>query len=192
MIRGAIEAATFVKTPRAACLRDLWRMASYAVSRRDSDESHSSTLSYADRAKSLSSSSPSLSRTKNLSISLPGISWKKDGRLIENFERRVQPMDTFAPPAFDLTDFDAYERATGKRELAYATSVGCPYACNYCTDMVVYKRRFNAYTADHVVAELTGSRSALSHSNMWPSSTPTFPSICSEPSRLPAASATQV
>jgi anaerobic magnesium-protoporphyrin IX monomethyl ester cyclase len=87
---------------------------------------------------------------------IQGISWKKNGRLIENFERRVQPVESFAPPAFDLTDFDAYERASGKRELAYATSVGCPYACNYCTDMVVYKRRFNAYAAEHVVAELTG------------------------------------
>ena len=87
---------------------------------------------------------------------IAGISWKKQGRLIQNFERRVQPVDTFAPPAFDMTDFDAYERVSGKRELAYATSIGCPYACNYCTDMVVYKRRFNAYTAEHVVAELTG------------------------------------
>jgi radical SAM superfamily enzyme YgiQ (UPF0313 family) len=87
---------------------------------------------------------------------ITGISWKRDGRLIDNLDRRVQPVDTFAPPAFDLTDFDAYERITGKRELAYATSVGCPYACNYCTDMVVYKRRFNAYSAEHVVAELVG------------------------------------
>ncbi len=87
---------------------------------------------------------------------IPGISFKRNGRLIENFERRVQPVDSFAPPAFDLTDFDAYERATGRRELAYATSIGCPYACNYCTDMVVYKRRFNAYAAEHVVAELVG------------------------------------
>ncbi|ADW67648.1 B12-binding domain-containing radical SAM protein [Granulicella tundricola] len=87
---------------------------------------------------------------------ITGISWKKNGRLIENFERRVQPVDTFAQPAFDMTDFDAYEKKSGKRELAYATSIGCPYACNYCTDMVVYKRRFNAYAAEHVVAELTG------------------------------------
>jgi radical SAM superfamily enzyme YgiQ (UPF0313 family) len=86
---------------------------------------------------------------------IPGISWKKNGRLVENFERRAQPVDTFAQPAYDLTNFDAYERQTGKRELAYATSVGCPYACNYCTDMVVYKRRFNAYSAEHVVSELT-------------------------------------
>jgi anaerobic magnesium-protoporphyrin IX monomethyl ester cyclase len=87
---------------------------------------------------------------------ITGISWKRNGRLIENFERRVQPVDTFAQPAFDLTDFDAYEGKSGKRELAYATSIGCPYACNYCTDMVVYKRRFNAYAAEHVVSELTG------------------------------------
>lgn len=85
---------------------------------------------------------------------IAGITWKKQGRLIENFERRVQPVDTFPPPAFDIVDFDAYERVSGKRELAYATSIGCPYACNYCTDMVVYKRRFNAYSAEHVIKEL--------------------------------------
>jgi anaerobic magnesium-protoporphyrin IX monomethyl ester cyclase len=87
---------------------------------------------------------------------IQGLSWKKGGRLIENLERRVQPIDTFPLPAYELIDFDAYEKASGKRELAYATSVGCPYACNYCTDMVVYKRRFNAYSAEHVVGELTG------------------------------------
>ncbi len=85
---------------------------------------------------------------------IAGLNWKRDGRLIANFDRRVQPIDTFAQPAYDLTDFDAYERQCGKRILSYATSVGCPYACNYCTDMVVYKRRFNAYDASHVVDEL--------------------------------------
>ncbi len=29
------------------------------------------------------------------------------------------------------------------------------HACNYCTDMVFYNRRFNAYTAEHVVTEPT-------------------------------------
>ena len=72
-----------------------------------------------------------------------------------NLERRVQPRDSICRiPAFDLTDFDAYEKLCGIRKLAYATSVGCPYACNYCTDMVVYKRRFNAFTAERVVDEL--------------------------------------
>ena len=32
--------------------------------------------------------------------------------------------------------------------------MGCPYQCNYCTDQVFYKRRFNAYTVERVVNEL--------------------------------------
>ena len=58
-------------------------------------------------------------------------------------------------PAFDMANFDAYERVSGERKLAYATSVGCPYACNYCTDMVFYKRRFNALDPARVVSEVT-------------------------------------
>jgi len=54
-----------------------------------------------------------------------------------------------------MADFDAYEQRTGLRTLPYASSVGCPYACNYCTDQVFYNRRFNAYSAGRVVAEVT-------------------------------------
>jgi len=65
-------------------------------------------------------------------------------------------LDDLPMAAFDLADFDAYEQACGGvRKLAYATSVGCPYACNYCTDMVFYKRRFNALAPDRVVREVT-------------------------------------
>ena len=85
---------------------------------------------------------------------IQGLSWK-DGRIPkQNFERRVQPLDSLPTPAFDLVDFGAYERLCGVRKLAYATSVGCPYACNYCTDMVFYKRRFNALSAERVAGEL--------------------------------------
>jgi anaerobic magnesium-protoporphyrin IX monomethyl ester cyclase len=83
-----------------------------------------------------------------------GLSWKSDGQSHHNVERRVQPLESLPTPAFDLVDFDAYERACGVRKLAYATSVGCPYACNYCTDMVFYKRRFNALSAERVAGEL--------------------------------------
>jgi radical SAM superfamily enzyme YgiQ (UPF0313 family) len=57
-------------------------------------------------------------------------------------------------PAYDLIDFDAYERSSGERKLPYATSIGCPYACNYCTDMVFYNRRFNPYDTGQVVEEI--------------------------------------
>jgi anaerobic magnesium-protoporphyrin IX monomethyl ester cyclase len=85
---------------------------------------------------------------------ISGLSWKIDGVAHHNVERRVQPLESLPVPAFDLVDFDAYERACGVRKLAYASSVGCPYACNYCTDMVFYKRRFNALSAERVAGEL--------------------------------------
>lgn len=70
-------------------------------------------------------------------------------------ERRVTLLDDLPTPAFEMVDFDAYERTSGERKLSYATSVGCPYGCNYCTDMVFYKRKFNALEAERVVREVT-------------------------------------
>jgi anaerobic magnesium-protoporphyrin IX monomethyl ester cyclase len=86
---------------------------------------------------------------------IAGLSWKRGSHREHNIDRHVQSLDSLPVPAYDLVDFDAYERACGGRKLAYATSVGCPYACNYCTDMVFYKRRFNALSAERVVDEMT-------------------------------------
>jgi anaerobic magnesium-protoporphyrin IX monomethyl ester cyclase len=86
-----------------------------------------------------------------------GVSTKPFGLTQHSPERRTALLDDLPMAAFHLVDFDAYERScNGVRKLAYATSVGCPYACNYCTDMVFYKRRFNALAADRVVREVTG------------------------------------
>ncbi len=83
-----------------------------------------------------------------------GCWFKRHGQIHMNPDRPAVPLPDLPPPAYDLADFDAYERSSGQRKLPYATSIGCPYACNYCTDMVFYNRRFNAYDADHVVDEL--------------------------------------
>lgn len=155
MIRGAIEAARHVKThaPGVAVVFGGWHPTLCPES--TLREPYVDIVVRGQGELSIVEVATALAERKPLDF-ITGISWKRDGRLIDNLDRRVQPVDTFAPPAFDLTDFDAYERITGKRDLAYATSIGCPYACNYCTDMVVYKRRFNAYSAEHVVAELVG------------------------------------
>ncbi len=86
---------------------------------------------------------------------IAGVSFKRGTERIHNPERGVAHLAALPAPAYHLADFDAYERASGIRKLTYATSVGCPYACNYCTDTVFYHRRFNAYSAEHVVQELT-------------------------------------
>jgi len=87
---------------------------------------------------------------KNIS----GISWKTGAIRTHNPDRKVEALEDLPIAAFDMVDFDAYERIEGTRKLAYATSIGCPYACNYCTDMIFYKRRFNALSAERVVREL--------------------------------------
>jgi radical SAM superfamily enzyme YgiQ (UPF0313 family) len=83
-----------------------------------------------------------------------GISFKSGGRLFQNSDRPVENVNNLPSPAFSLGNFDAYEKVTGFRKLPYASSVGCPYACHYCTDQVFYERRFNAYTTARVVSEV--------------------------------------
>lgn len=83
-----------------------------------------------------------------------GCWFKRGGAIVRNPDRPAEKLPDLPRPAYDLIDFDAYQSAGGKRTLPYATSIGCPYACNYCTDMVFYNRRFNAYRADETAAEL--------------------------------------
>jgi anaerobic magnesium-protoporphyrin IX monomethyl ester cyclase len=84
-----------------------------------------------------------------------GCWFKRNGRIVRNPDRPATLLSELPPPAYDLVDFDAYERVSGgERRLPYATSIGCPYACSYCTDTVFYNRRFNPYGAAQVAQEL--------------------------------------
>jgi radical SAM superfamily enzyme YgiQ (UPF0313 family) len=83
-----------------------------------------------------------------------GCWFKRNGKIVTNGDRPSSPLSSLPMPAYDLVDFESYARATGGRKLPYATSIGCPYACNYCTDMVFYNRRFNPQTVPGVVSEI--------------------------------------
>lgn len=90
------------------------------------------------------------------SLDLVGGCWfKRNGRIQQNPDRPNAPLSSLPKPAYDLVDFDAYEALSGERTLPYATSVGCPYDCSYCTDAVFYNRRFNAYSARRVAEDIT-------------------------------------
>lgn len=86
---------------------------------------------------------------------LPGLWFKRAGRICQNQDRAATPLSDLPGPAYDMVDWNAYERASGQRKLPYGTSIGCPYACTYCTDTVFYNRRFNPETVERVVAEMT-------------------------------------
>jgi len=84
-----------------------------------------------------------------------GLSFKDtDGAVVHEPERPVANINELPPPAYHLADPGIYAAASGVRQLAYTSSVGCPYQCNYCTDQVFYKRRFNAYRVERVVSDL--------------------------------------
>jgi len=83
-----------------------------------------------------------------------GLSYKDADGVHHEAERPPVNINKLPAPAFHLSEVDAYASICGVRKLAYATSVGCPYACNYCTDQVFYKRRFNAYSAERVVSDM--------------------------------------
>ncbi len=86
---------------------------------------------------------------------LAGCWFQSDKGIRKNPDRPIAPLEDLPAAAYQLVDFDAYERSGAGRKLPYATSVGCPYACRYCTDTVFYNRRFNAYEAARAVREVT-------------------------------------
>ncbi len=85
---------------------------------------------------------------------IKGLSFKDNGKMCHEPERPVANINDLPTPIYGLVDPGIYAAASGTRQLAYTSSVGCPYQCNYCTDQVFYKRRFNAYRAERVVSDL--------------------------------------
>jgi radical SAM superfamily enzyme YgiQ (UPF0313 family) len=85
---------------------------------------------------------------------VPGCWYKPDGEPTANPDRPRPRIQDLPPLAYHLADFDAYERAGGGRKLPYATSLGCPYTCRYCTDTVFYDRRFDPLDVERTVREV--------------------------------------
>ena len=153
MIRGAIEVATAAKKrfPNLTVIFGGWHPS--LLPDQTLKESFVDVIVRGQGEMTLLEVAEALAENRPIQA-IDGLSCRSDGRRQHNPERRVQRLESLPTPAFELVDFDAYERACGARKLAYATSVGCPYGCNYCTDMVFYKRRFNALPAERVVGEL--------------------------------------
>lgn len=84
---------------------------------------------------------------------IPGVGYKEGGRLVFNGPRALKPLRDLPPKAYELADFDAYERVCGRRWAMYVSSLACPYNCAYCTNEAVYGRRWNALEAERVVEE---------------------------------------
>lgn len=82
-----------------------------------------------------------------------GVGFKVDGEPLMNAERPLQPLSEMPPKAYQLADFDAYERLCGRRWAMYTSSLACPFDCAYCTNASVYGRQWNSLPALQVVEE---------------------------------------
>jgi anaerobic magnesium-protoporphyrin IX monomethyl ester cyclase len=83
----------------------------------------------------------------------PGIGFKRNGKLIFTTERPLRPLVDMPPKAYELADFDAYERSCGRRWAMYTSSLACPFDCAYCTNGGVYGRKWNALPPEQFVEE---------------------------------------
>lgn len=86
---------------------------------------------------------------------IAGVAYKEDGRLVFNTPRPLKPIRELPPKAYQLADFDAYEKVCGRRWAMYTSSLACPFNCAYCTNDGLYGRKWNALEADQVVEEMT-------------------------------------
>jgi radical SAM superfamily enzyme YgiQ (UPF0313 family) len=95
---------------------------------------------------------------------IAGVGYKEDGRIVFNQPRALRPIAELPRKAYELADFDAYERVCGRRWAMYTSSLACPFNCAYCTNEGVYGRKWNALEADQVAHETTDlvSRNRLS------------------------------
>ncbi len=82
-----------------------------------------------------------------------GIGFKRAGKLIFSNERALRPLVDMPPKAYQLADFDAYERLCGRRWAMYTSSLACPFNCAYCTNGGVYGRKWNALPARQFAEE---------------------------------------
>src|SRR5580698_6370217 len=85
---------------------------------------------------------------------IAGVGYKVDGRVTFNATRPLRPLSEMPPKAYQLADFDAYQRVCGRRWAMYTSSLACPYDCGYCTNDGVYGRKWNALEPAQVVEEL--------------------------------------
>src|SRR3984885_14207801 len=60
-----------------------------------------------------------------------GLSFKDGDDIVHEPERPVANINDLPAPAYDLVDHGIYAKHSGICQLAYTTSVGCPYQCNY-------------------------------------------------------------
>lgn len=89
---------------------------------------------------------------------IPGLSFRKDGEVSHNTDRRPLPaLDEIPFPAYDLLNPKLYGVTAGRARRHPAASIitsrGCPYSCHFCQSPGLGKL-FRSRSAENVLAEI--------------------------------------
>lgn len=85
---------------------------------------------------------------------IPGTVWRGEGSVIKGTPRRLESLDAFAPPDFDLIPVERYFELKGRRQLDYITSIGCNFRCAFCADPFVYGRDWKSVSTERLGSEI--------------------------------------
>lgn len=94
-------------------------------------------------------------------FTVDGISFRLDGRIIENKNRKfIEDLDSLPFPAHHLLPkYDSYPlflnlRIKGQPYTSISTCRGCTFDCAFCSSCVLWGRRWRARSPENVVEEL--------------------------------------
>ncbi len=89
-----------------------------------------------------------------------GLTFKKDGRIIKTEPEEPVDLNELPELPYDLVDVEKYIgsqmrfQSKDTRSLIFLSSRGCPWACTYCCNPVLSKRRWRSMRAEKVYQQV--------------------------------------
>ena len=83
----------------------------------------------------------------------------RDSEKLDKFTQiqKICNLDEFPSYPFDLINPEDYVRNDpniSNRVINYISSQGCPFSCGFCTDVAIYKNKWNAYSASRTLDDV--------------------------------------
>lgn len=87
---------------------------------------------------------------------LAGVTFKQDGQVIDNPERRFVGLNELPPWPFHLVDVRKHLEITkkGNRVVNYISSIGCPSRCGFCSEPLTSQRLWKAKSPERTLDEI--------------------------------------
>lgn len=100
------------------------------------------------------------SLARNLSLeNILGISYKRNGNVIHNSERRIiSDLNALPDMPWELINIENYIRndeTINTRTFNLLSSYGCPFNCKFCYEVAAYQRKWACLNAERILKEIS-------------------------------------